>query len=128
MVSSTFRLCRLTRQFGKLRVHTFATFLEEGLRADSFAGIRITGDGTFLVSTDQWESGVDYECLADAEFKGRRITALCTYSLATVSPDRLAEVLRGHSCGLVQRNEKWDEIRPGSGVATAIEFFQSVPL
>ncbi len=100
---------------------------EQQARTDSFAGIRITGDGTLLVSTDQWQSGVDYECLADAEFKGRRITALCSYSLATVSADRLAEVMCGHSCGLVQRDGKWDELCPGSGVSTAIEFFQVVP-
>lgn len=93
-------------------------------RAAGFAGIRITGDGTGLVSTDAWTSGVEYERLADEAFEGRRITALCTYSLAAVSPDRLAEVLSGHSCGLVRRSGKWDEIRPGAGVATAIEFFQ----
>lgn len=100
---------------------------EQKARADSFAGIRITGDGTILVSTEQWQSGVDYERLADAAFKGRHVTALCSYSLATVSADRLAEVMCGHTCGLVKRDGKWDELCPGSGVSTAIEFFQAVP-
>jgi hypothetical protein len=100
---------------------------ERQARAAGFEGIRITGDGTGLVSTDAWASGVDYERLADAAFQGRRVTALCTYSLASVSPDRLAEVLGGHNCGMVRRSGTWDEIRAGAGVATAIEFLQAVP-
>jgi hypothetical protein len=99
---------------------------EMNARAQGFDGIRITGDGTGLVSTDTWKGGVDYEHLANAAFKDRRISALCTYSLAAVSPDRLAQVLSGHECGLIRRNGDWDEIRDGSGVATAIAFFQSV--
>jgi hypothetical protein len=100
---------------------------EQKARSSGFEGIRITGDGTGLVSTDAWSSGVDYERLADAAFQGRRVTALCTYSLATVSPTRLAEVLGGHNCGMVRRNGAWDEIRAGAGVAAAIEFLQAVP-
>jgi len=100
---------------------------EENARAEGFEGIRITGDGTPLVSTDGWTSAVDYERLADASFKGRRIVALCTYCLQTLSPDRLAEVLSGHDKALVRRGEGWDQLHSGSGVETAIEFLQSVP-
>lgn len=101
-------------------------WLEEEQKASTacFTGIRITGDGTGLVSNDNWASGVEYERLADEAFRGRSITALCTYSLATSSPERLAEVLGQHNCGLFHRSGAWDEIHPGAGVATAIEFLQ----
>lgn len=39
-------------------------------------------------------------------------------------PERLAEILSGHECALVRRNEVWDEVRPGSGVEVTIEVFQ----
>jgi hypothetical protein len=100
---------------------------EQKARAAGFFGIRITGDGTGLVSTDSWQSGVDYERLADAAFKGRRVTALCTYSLTTGSPARLAEVLSGHACGYMHHNGALNQIRSGAGVATAIQFMQAVP-
>lgn len=99
---------------------------EDRARASGFVGIRITGDGTGLVSADGWKSGVDYERKAEFAFAGRRITALCTYSLATVAPDRLAEVLGSHCCGFVSRNGAWDEIRAGAGVSAAIEFLHGV--
>jgi len=100
---------------------------EQIARSEGFEGIRITGDGTSLVSRDGWKSGVEYERLADAAFKGRRIVAFCTYSLQTISPDRLAEVLSGHDNGLVRRGEGWDQVQSGAGIETAIEFLQFVP-
>ena len=99
---------------------------EQRAREAGFTSIRISGDGTNLVSADDWKSGLDYERLADAAFKGRSITALSTYSLATGSPARLAEILSGHHCGRVRRSGAWDEIRTGAGVSTAIEFLQAV--
>jgi hypothetical protein len=99
---------------------------EKKARAAGFMGIRITGEGTGLVLTDAWKSGVDYEGLADIAFKGHRISALCTYSLSTADPGRLAEVLHRHGSGFVRRNGAFDEMHAGSGVAEAIEFLQSV--
>jgi hypothetical protein len=100
---------------------------EQNARTEGFEGIRITGDGTPLVSTDSWRSAVDYERLADAAFKGRRIVAFCTYCLQTISPHHLAEVLSGHDTGFVRRGEGWDQIHSGAGVQTAIQFLQAVP-
>lgn len=100
---------------------------ESDARAQGFQGLRITGDGTGLVSSDSWATGVDYERRADAAFRGRRIVAYCTYSLPAVSPARLAEVLSGHGSGLIRRNGAWDEVRSGAGVAAAIEILGSFP-
>jgi hypothetical protein len=99
---------------------------EQAARDAGFAGIRINGDGTSLVSAEAWTSAVEYEKLADAAFKGRRIVALCTYCLQTIAPARLAEVLSGHQHGFVRSDGGWDHIHPGAGVETAIEFLQSV--
>jgi hypothetical protein len=100
---------------------------EQQARSEGFVGIRITGDGTSLVSADDWKSAVDYERLADAAFKGRQIVALCTYCLQTLSPNRLADVLSGHDNGLVRHREDWNQLHSGAGVETAIEFLQAVP-
>jgi hypothetical protein len=135
---STGRLMYLTEQevywdaAGRLRspqeIIGFWLEQEQQARNEGFTGIRITGDGTTLVSTDDWKSGVEYEQLADAAFRGRRIVALCTYSLQTLPPDRLAEVLSGHANGVVRQDAGWNHIHCGAGVETAIEFLQSVPM
>jgi hypothetical protein len=99
---------------------------ERKARDLGLVGIRIAGDGTGMVSADTWKAGAHYELRADAAFEGRRVTALCTYSLATVAPERLAEILSRHRCGLVSNKGEWHEIRAGAGISVAIEFLAGI--
>src|ERR1051325_5295708 len=46
--------------------------------ADCYAGIRITGNVTFL-TPETWSVFMEYEDMVQKAFSGRRIVTLCTY-------------------------------------------------
>lgn len=97
---------------------------ESDARQRGFTGLRVTGEATPLLSSEMWRSGVEYEKRADAAFKGRRVSALCGYSLEANAPERLAKVLGAHSKGVLRRSGHWVEMRPGTGIAAVIELLR----
>jgi hypothetical protein len=97
---------------------------EAKARQQGFTGIRITGDGTAFALAEGWGPGLDYEQRVDVAFRGRRVSALCTYSLATVDPERLAQALSGHAGAWLRRRDGYDLVREGPGVENAIRLLR----
>jgi hypothetical protein len=74
--------------------------------AGGYAGLRITGNVTFLRS-EEWELFMEYEELVNKAFQGRRIVTLCTYSLDTCGPAEVFDVVRRHMGALERPDEGW---------------------
>lgn len=77
---------------------------EQSARALGYAGLRLTGDVTFL-KTDQERSEFErYEARVSNAFAGRRLIGLCNYHLE-MSPVRdVLDVVRDHQFALVRRD------------------------
>jgi two-component system, sensor histidine kinase PdtaS len=81
---------------------------EERALADGYSGLRIAGNMSFL-TPDTWSTFIEYEHAVTAQFKNRRIIALCSYMLPQCSNGQMSEVLAVHHCGLqgAQADWKW---------------------
>lgn len=73
---------------------------------DGYAGLRITGNVTFLTS-QSWSEFMEYEALVDRAFHGTRIVTLCTYRVGASSPSDVLDVLQRHSCALDRPDNGW---------------------
>ncbi len=69
---------------------------EERALEEGYAGLRITGNVTFLRPQD-WALFMEYESLIQQAFMGRRIVTLCTYSLEQCGASEVLDVMRRHS-------------------------------
>ena len=74
--------------------------------AGGYAGLRITGNVTFL-RPDEWELFMEYEELVNKAFQGRRIVTLCTYHLETCGASEVFDVVRRHNGTLERPDEGW---------------------
>jgi hypothetical protein len=74
--------------------------------ADGYAGIRITGNVTFL-TPDTWTVFMEYEDLVQKAFSGRRIVTLCTYPSDGCGASNVLDVVHRHSCTLEHPDEGW---------------------
>ena len=88
-------------------------FFAAGLRtnerralAEGYAGLRITGNVTFLRSED-WALFMEYEELVNRAFQGRRIITLCTYQMESCGASEMYDVLRRHNGALDGPDEGW---------------------
>lgn len=72
---------------------------EERSLAEGYTGLRITGNASFL-KPDDWATFMEYEEAVTTRFKGRRIIALCSYSLEQCNNQQINEVMRVHRCAL----------------------------
>jgi hypothetical protein len=79
---------------------------EQRALAQGYAGLRITGNVTFL-RPDEWDLFMEYEQLVNQSFHGRRIVTLCTYHLDSCGPAEVFDVMRRHSCTLDHPDEGW---------------------
>jgi len=86
---------------------------EQRALAGGYAGLRITGNVTFLRSED-WALFMEYEELVNKAFQGRRIVTLCTYHLDSCGAAEVLDVLRRHNGALDRPDEGW-QILTGSG-------------
>ena len=88
-------------------------WLAEEARAlgDGFAGLRITGNVTFLARGEDWRVFMDYEELVNRSFVGRRIVTLCTYQHGehpgACGAAELYDVMQRHKCTLDRPDEGW---------------------
>jgi hypothetical protein len=84
------------------------SWLEEERRAlaDGYAGLRITGNVSFL-TPHTWPEFMEYEALLDKAFHGRRIVTLCSYRLGDCDATEVLEVVRRHNCTLDRPDEGW---------------------
>jgi hypothetical protein len=88
-------------------------WLEEEARAlaDGYAGLRITGNVTFLARGEDWRLFMDYEELVNRSFVGRHIVTLCTYQHGehpgACGAAELYDVMQRHNCTLDRPDEGW---------------------
>jgi len=74
--------------------------------ADGCAGLRITGNVTFLTPVT-WSVFMEYEDLLTKAFSGRRIVTLCTYPSERCGASNVLDVVHRHSCTLEHPDEGW---------------------
>jgi DcmR-like sensory protein len=94
---------------GKLRGAAVVDFwLAEEARAlaDGYAGIRITGNVSFL-TPETWSVFMEYEDRVQKAFSGRRIVTLCTYPIDACGAANVLDVVHRHSCTLEHPDEGW---------------------
>ena len=85
----------------------FAAGLQEARAlADGYAGLRITGNVTFL-TPETWLVFMEYEDLLTKAFSGRRIVTLCTYPSDGCGASNVLDVVHRHSCTLEHPDEGW---------------------
>ncbi|HYD86908.1 MAG TPA: MEDS domain-containing protein [Vitreimonas sp.] len=84
---------------------------EERALADGYAGLRISGNLSFM-TPDGWPAFRDYERSVTDRFAGRRIVALCSYVLKDCGDQQMQDVLEAHNCALERRDAHWQVLPP----------------
>ena len=82
---------------------------EERALADGYSGLRITGNVTFF-EPDDWSTFMEYERAVSAGFNGRRIVALCSYSLPGCTTQQMREVMHAHDCACERPDAAWQGV------------------
>jgi MEDS: MEthanogen/methylotroph, DcmR Sensory domain len=82
---------------------------EQKALAAGYNGLRITGNTSFLSSSD-WATFMEYERVVSQNFYGRRIVALCSYTLEGRSAQEVAEVMHSHECTFERPDSSWQVV------------------
>jgi len=77
------------------------------LSARGYAGVRVTGDTTWLAKKD-WTHFCDYEDGLNEVIGNQRLAVLCTYPLAACGAPQILDVVRTHQFVLARRHGNWD--------------------
>src|SRR5262245_33183629 len=77
--------------------------------ARGYAGIRVTGDTTWLTKKD-WRHFCDYEDGLNEVIGNQRLAVLCTYPLAGCGAPQILDVVRTHQFVLARRHGSWDVV------------------
>jgi DNA-binding CsgD family transcriptional regulator len=72
-----------------------------------YEGMRASGNA-FWFETNQWKDFCEYEEELDRSLAGRKMIALCTYSLRKSRAVELLDVARAHSFTLARRHGEWE--------------------
>jgi signal transduction histidine kinase len=75
--------------------------------ARGYAGMRVTGDTTWLAKKD-WGHWCDYEDGLNEVIGNQSLAVLCTYPLATCGAPEILDVVRTHQFVLARRHGNWD--------------------
>ena len=75
--------------------------------ARGYAGMRVTGDTTWLTKKD-WSHFCDYEDGLNEVIGNQSLALLCTYPLATCGAHEILDVVRTHQFVLARRHGNWD--------------------
>src|SRR6266852_1358208 len=75
--------------------------------ARGYAGMRVTGDTTWLTKKD-WSHFCDYEDGLNEVIGNQRLAVLCTYPLERCAAPQILDVVRTHQFVLARRHGKWD--------------------
>jgi signal transduction histidine kinase len=75
--------------------------------ARGYAGMRVTGDTTWLAKKD-WGHFCDYEDGLNEVIGNQSLAVLCTYPLATCGAPEILDVVRTHQFVLARRQGNWD--------------------
>jgi C4-dicarboxylate-specific signal transduction histidine kinase len=77
--------------------------------ARGYAGMRVTGDTTWLTNKD-WRHFCDYEDGLNEVIGNQRLAVLCTYPLAACGAPQILDVVRTHQFVLARRHGSWDVV------------------
>src|SRR5713101_2056061 len=77
------------------------------ISAGGHAGIRVTGDTTWLSKKD-WSHFCDYEDGLNEVIGNRRLAVLCTYPLEMCGAPQILDVVRTHQFVLARRHGRWE--------------------
>jgi DNA-binding CsgD family transcriptional regulator len=72
-----------------------------------YDGMRISGNA-FGTAGKRWKSFGEYEQELHRWLAGRKVIALCTYSLQASSAADILDVARAHHCAIARRNGDWE--------------------
>ena len=72
----------------------------------------MSGNVSFL-TPETWDAFMDYEHAVGEAFRGRRIVALCTYSMQACGATGALDLLRRHNCALDHPREGWQLLAIG---------------
>jgi C4-dicarboxylate-specific signal transduction histidine kinase len=75
--------------------------------ARSYAGMRVTGDTTWLTKKD-WKHFCEYEEGLNEVIGNQRLAVLCTYPLVACGALEILDVVRTHQFVLARRHGSWD--------------------
>ncbi|MBI2401122.1 MAG: PAS domain S-box protein, partial [Deltaproteobacteria bacterium] len=73
-------------------------------------GMRVTGNVTWL-GGDLWDAFVEYERRVQHLMRKSRMLAICTYTLQSLSPADITEVVSSHAAALIKKDGKWRATR-----------------
>jgi DNA-binding CsgD family transcriptional regulator len=79
--------------------------------AKGYDGMRASGNA-FWQGTDQWKDFYIYERALGNWLKGKRMTALCTYSIVASGTAEVLEVARAHQLAVARRKGDWELAEP----------------
>jgi hypothetical protein len=82
--------------------------------AAGYNGLRITGNTSFLKPGD-WATVMLYERAVGEHFYGRRIVALCSYTLEGRSASEVGEVMHAHECVFDRPDATWQVVARPTG-------------
>lgn len=82
---------------------------EQKALAAGYHGLRITGNTSFLQPGD-WATFMEYERAVSEHFYGRRIVALCSYTLQGRSAREVGEVMHAHECIFDRPDASWQVV------------------
>ena len=71
--------------------------------AQSFDGIRITGNPFWLHSEEEWAQFGSYEKKVEESIKSERLLALCTYPTDRCSHEHMLQILSNHGSTLIMK-------------------------
>ena len=72
-----------------------------------FEGLRISGNISF-VSAPAWDAFMQYERQIHDALNGRRVLALCSYSVKEIDPSSIFEVIRPHQFSIHRNGGFWE--------------------
>ena len=77
--------------------------------ARGYAGMRVTGDTTWLTKKD-WSHFCDYEDGLNEVIGNQRLAVLCTYPLVGCGAPQILDVVKTHQFVLARRHGNWDVV------------------
>jgi hypothetical protein len=80
-----------------------------GVSARGYAGMRVTGDTTWLSKKD-WTHFCDYEDGLNEVIGTKPLAVLCTYPLTDCGAPQILDVVRTHQFVLARRQGHWDVV------------------
>jgi len=98
---------------------------EERTRRLGYAGLRVTGDTSWLQTETNWDRLADFEEMVQPYYACHQIIALCSYSADRCSCKGVFDVVRSHQLALARRRGKW-ELLENSALKCAKEELQRI--